>query len=138
MTVIKGDFHALVENTVFNRLTHKQVLQTYFFKCTKLNEKHLTLRNVSYLQNNVNFYIDTLVLLSDPLNLTVEKCIFRENDIHPLFTLNKCSLHFIHVRLGKRPLDEILAVVSPYGLISCSVGLGNHSNSITNIGKVNE
>ena len=78
MTVIKGDFHALVENTVFDRLTHNQGLQTYFFTSTKLNEKHLTLRNVSYLQNNVNFYLGTLVL-SGPLNLTVEKCIFREN-----------------------------------------------------------
>ena len=78
VTVQKGDFNAFVQNTVFDMLNHKQGLQTYFFAFTDLNQKHLTLRNVSYLHNYVNRYLGTIVL-SGPLNLTIEDCTFSEN-----------------------------------------------------------
>ena len=78
VTVKRGAFHALIENTVFDRLNHNQGLQTYFLSNARLTENYLTLRNVSYLHNNVSLYLGALVF-SGPLNLTFENCVFREN-----------------------------------------------------------
>ena len=77
-TVLKGNFNAVVQNTIFDMLNYKQRLQTYFYAFKKVRKSHILLRNVSYLHNNVDLFLGTLVL-SGPLNLTVENCAFRQN-----------------------------------------------------------